>query len=153
MLPSKSTTHYQYLRSIPPQKGILIETTRFLLNNNYSAGCDHLRMAINSKYLDSTNNNILTLHMNDFKHNNIEPTLKVLFSFLFGDEMSKKYLKIVLCQYKKNYEQAKNKNHVTHNKYSENHKKKLLDLLRNNKEISLILDYINLKTPNSYFVK
>lgn len=141
--------YYQYLRSIPPEKGIIIETTRFLLNNNYHGGCDHLRMAINSKYLNYHSKNILTLHMNDFRENNIKPTLEKLFSFIIGYKISKKHLKSIVSDYKQT---PKKKNHVTYNKVSEDHKNKLLNSLKENKEISFILDYIDLLTPKSYFM-
>lgn len=146
--------YYQYLRSICPKKGIIIETTRFLLNNKRTAGCDHLRMAINSKYLSSNTNKVLTLHMNDFRGNNIGSTLKKLFTFFVDDKILKTYLKGIKSDFKKKYKKTKKKKrkHITYNKVPQDYKKKLLNSLKKNKEISFILNFINLITPKSYFM-
>jgi hypothetical protein len=141
-------SYYQYLKSISPEKAIIIETTRFLLNNNYHGGCDHLRMAINSKYLNFHSKNVLTLHMNNFRYN-FEHLLKKLVSFIFVDKISKNKLKIINNDLKKKYNDSKKGNHVTYNKYSAAHKKKLLNVLKKNKNISFILNYIKNLTPKS----
>lgn len=144
-------SYYQYLRSISPEKAIIIESTRFLLNNHVSAGCDHLRMAINSKYLNLYTNNVLTLNINDFREYNIDSTLKKLYLFFIGDEISKEKLKSISSEFNYNLKKNDKKGFITHNKVTHDTKNRLLNSLKENKEISFILNYINLITPTSYF--
>ena len=141
--------YYQYLKSIPAEKAIIIETTRFLLNNNFSGGCDHFRMAINSKYLNYRSNNVLTLHMNDFREDKRKFTLETLFLFCFDDKISKNYLNDIISNFEKKTDSKKKGNHFTHNKFSEEYKNNLINCLRKNEEISFILNYINILTPKS----
>ena len=62
-----------------------------------------------------------------------------------------KKLKSISSEFNYNLKKNDKKGFITHNKVTHDIKNRLLNSLKENKEISFILNYINLITPTSYF--
>lgn len=136
----QNKSYYEYLISLSLEKGLIIETCRFLLNN-----MDHFRMIIISQLLRPYQN-VLTLYMNNFKKSNISTTIPLVYKFIFNKQLLSDNRDNIINEYSNDYN---NSNHITNNSISSLKREQLIDILRKEKSISNILDYINLNSPVS----
>ena len=142
-------SYYQYLISLPREDGIIIETTRFLLNNNYCAGCDYFRSYIISKNLEKHKNKVLNLKMSDFQDTNFEKTIKKLYLFIFDNKevnfqkIFQKLKEVKMLQSKIKM-LKKRATHFTQNLISKECREKIKKSLENDKHLSYILNYTNI---------
>ena len=106
---------------------------------------DHFRMVIISQLLEP-HKNVLTLYMNNFRKSNIYTTIPVVYKFIFNKELLDDNRNNIINDYSNDYN---NSNHITNNMISSLERKQLIDTLKNQKPISNILNFINLKSPVS----
>jgi len=142
-------SYYEYLISLPIEDGIIIETARFLLNNNYCAGCDYFRSYIISKNLEKHKNKVLNLKMSDFQDTNFEKTIKKLYLFIFDNnevnfkKIFQKLKEVKMLQSKKKMKRTSS-SHYTKNLLTKKEREKILEKLKNDKDLSYILEYVNI---------
>jgi len=134
----KDKSYYEYLISLSLEKGLIIETCRFLLNN-----MDHYRMVIISQLL-KPHSNTITLCMDNFRNSNISTTIPSLYKFIFDQQLLPAEYTNIITEYTDDYN---NSNHKTHNSISSFKRNELVNVLKKENSISYILDYINLYTP------
>ena len=129
--------YYDYLRSLSKEKGVVIETIRFILTVR-----DPLRMAMMANRLGGMKHT-RTVRMKDFKEGVVDQTISDMGQFLFGNDMTDEKTTSVINKYKMNYQSAKKGSHVTNNKITKEEKNELINVLMGVGPISIILDIVN----------
>lgn len=135
----------KYLINLPIEKGLLVETARYLINNNTASGCDHLRAAIMTKYLKKCDQNkVMTMHMTDFREDKIKNSIKKIGdNYVEGGDLSEQSCDNVYTKFKRDYERTKRGNHYTQKNISKKEKQRLVTILKEDPAISKLLNRVS----------
>ena len=132
--------YYKYLREIDFENAFVIESIRFLINdNNNGGGCDHLRMAVTIKKFKNKNN-VLNLDINKFNKENYEESLKLTTDFLFSNKLNIGQISKIIQLYENDYNNEKN--HITKNKISKEQRSNMIKKLKSIDPFSKILNEV-----------